>query len=54
MLVTNLKRSDRRSLSAAAERLKVMGVPLIGVVATRAKQRLDNREYRRYIRAVTE
>ena len=54
VLVTNLKRSDRRSLSAAAERLKVMGIPLVGVAVTRAKQRLDNREYRRYIRAVTE
>ena len=54
VLVTNLKRSDRRTLSAAAERLKVMGIPLLGVVATRAKQRLDTREYRRYIQAVTE
>ncbi len=54
VLVTNFKRSDRRSLSTAAERLKAMGIPLLGVVATRAKQRLDNREYRRYIRTVTE
>ena len=54
VLVSNLKRSDRRSLSAAAERLKVMGIPLVGVVVTRAKQRLDSREYRRYIRAATE
>lgn len=52
VLVANLKRSDRRTLSAAAERLKVMGIPLVGVVATRSKQRLDNREYRRYIRTV--
>ena len=54
VLVTNLKRSDRRSLSSAAERLEVMGVPLVGVAVTRAKQRLDSREYRRYIRALAE
>ena len=54
VLVTNLKRSDRRSLSSAAERLEVMGIPLVGVAVTRAKQRLDSREYRRYIRALAE
>lgn len=54
VLVTSLKRSDRRSLSTAAERLKVVGTPLVGVVVTRAKQRLGSQEYRRYIGAVTD
>ena len=51
VLVANLKRSDRRSLKNAAERLAAMGVPLVGVVVTRVKGRLEGRQYRRYFQA---
>lgn len=54
VLVGNLKRSDRRSFRTAAERLTLMGVPLVGTVVTRVRERsLHSREYRRYLRAGT-
>lgn len=54
VLVANLKRSDRRSLKAATERLSAMAVPLVGVVVTQVKQRLGRREYQRYLRPAAE
>lgn len=52
VLIGNLKRSDRRSFRTAAERLTLMGVPIVGTVVTRVRERsLHSREYRRYIRA---
>ena len=52
VLVSNLKRSDRRSFRTAAERLTLMGIPVVGTVVTRVRERsLHSREYRRYIRA---
>jgi Mrp family chromosome partitioning ATPase len=51
VLVANLRRSDRRSSHTAAERLSAMGIPLVGVVVMRVKQRLNGRQYRSYLRA---
>ena len=54
VMIANLKKSDRRSSEIATERLLAMGVPLVGVVVTRVRQRLGRREYRRYLKAVAD
>ena len=54
VLVANLKRSDRRSVKSAAERLEAMGVTLAGVAVTQVKGRLEGRQYRRYLQAGAE